>query len=272
MLTTRWWLMATLSVLLLACNGRSHRRALCAPQTANRCWPPPQTVVDLTHQMHETMAYWPGGVPFKMTRLVDYAEGYRLHRFEMGENTGTHVDAPAHFIEGKRTVAQIPPDELVVPLVVIDVRDKTRNNPDYLLSANDVVDWEAAFGEIPVGSLVVANTGWHERFSDPERYINQDDQGVMHFPGFAPEAARLLVERDVAGIGIDTLSLDHGAAKTFATHKIMLDANKYQVENLANLDALPALGATVIIGVLPIVDGSQAQARVLALVPNKPDD
>ncbi len=220
--------------------------------------------------MHEGMAFWPGGVPFKMTRLVDYAEGYRLHSFEMGENTGTHVEAPGHFVEGKRSIAQIPADELVVALAVIDVRGQARKDPDYLVSANDVVDWEATFGEIPVGSLVVANTGWHKRFSDPKQYLNQDAQGVMHFPGFAPAAARLLVERDVAGIGIDTLSLDRGAAKAFETHEIMLAANKYQIENLANLDVLPAVGATAIIGVLPVVDGSQAQARVLALVPEKP--
>ena len=217
--------------------------------------------------MHAAMAYWPGGVPFKMERLVDYEDGYRLHKFEMGENTGTHVDAPGHFARGKRSIDQIPADELVVPAVVIDVKDKVAGNPDYLVSENDIVDFEAAYGSIDVGSLVIVNTGWHKRFDEPKKYLNQDAEGVMHFPGFAPDAAQLLLERDVAGIGIDTLSIDTGSATTFAVHKAFLAADKYQIENLANLDELPPTGATVIIGVLPVLDGTQAQARILALVP-----
>lgn len=141
------------------------------------------------------------------------------------------------------------------------------SNPDYELSADDVRSWESEHGEIPGGSLVILNTGWHKRFDEPERYINMDEDEIMHFPGFGPDSARLLVERDVAGIGIDTLSLDHGPSKTFATHMVMLQAEKYQIENLANLDALPATGASVIVGVLPVHGGSQAQARVIGLLP-----
>ena len=229
-----------------------------------RCAPPSFHVVDLTHVMHPQMPVWPGGIPFKMERLVDYDEGYRLHKFEVGENTGTHVDAPGHFVEGKRSIDQIPVDELVVPAVVIDIAGMVAQDPDYQLSANDIVDWEGAFGQIPVGSLVIAHTGWHKRFHDPVKYINQDAQGVMHFPGVSPDAAQLLVERDVAGIGIDTLSLDHGPSKDFVTHKTMLGADKFQ---MANVDRLPETGATVVIGVLPVAEGSQAQARIIALVP-----
>ena len=97
------------------------------------------------------------------------------------------------------------------------------------------------------------------------RYINMDANKVMHFPGYGQGGTELLVQRDVVGIGIDTLSLDHGPSKDFATHLVMLGANKYMVENMANLDALPPTGATVIIGVLPVQDGSQAQARNLCL-------
>jgi len=224
-------------------------------------------VIDLTHVMHENMPFWPGGVPFKMTRLVDYDQGYQLHKFDMGENTGTHVDAPSHFIRGKRPIDEIPLADLIVPAVVIAVQDKVAAHPDYQLSADDVRAWEAQHGTIPAGSLVILNTGWHTRFGDATRYINMDANKVMHFPGYGKESAELLVQRDVVGIGIDTLSLDHGPSKDFPTHLVMLGANKYMIENMANLDALPPTGATVIVGVLPVQDGSQAQARIFALLP-----
>jgi len=100
-------------------------------------------VIDLTHMIHENMPFWSGGVPFKMTPLVDYDQGYQLHKFDMGENTGTHVDAPSHFIRGKRPIDQIPLADLLVPAVVIEVQDKVAAHPDYQLSAAEVRAWEA---------------------------------------------------------------------------------------------------------------------------------
>jgi kynurenine formamidase len=252
-------------------NGHQHAPEPRRGLPAQRCAPTTFDVVDLSHVMHPAMATWPGGVPFEMERLVDYDQGYRTHRFAMGENTGTHLDAPSHFVDGKRSVDKIGVSQLVVPAVVIDIKDKVAADPDYQLSANDVIDWEGAYGSLPVGALVIIHTGWHKRFDDPPRYLNQDAEGVMHFPGCSLEAAALLLERDVVGIGIDTLSVDHGASKDFATHKLVLGANKYMLENLANLEALPISGATVIVGVLPIGDGTQAQARVMALVPQAPE-
>lgn len=223
-------------------------------------------VIDLTHPLHDEMPFWPGGVPFKKIRLVDYNQGYQLHKFETGENTGTHVDAPSHFIKGNKPIDQLSLSELIVQAMVIDIQKKVAANPDYQLTAADVRAWEAEHGKIPAGSLVILNTGWHKRFANPKKYINMGDDKVMHFPGFGPDSAELLVERDVVGIGIDTLSLDNGPSKDFASHVIMLKKNKYQIENLANLDALPPTGATVIVGVLPVKNGSQAQARVIALL------
>ena len=224
-------------------------------------------VVDLTHTMHDDMAFWPGGVPFTKIRLVDYDQGYQLHKFEMGENTGTHVDAPSHFIKGNRPIDAIPLTDLIVPAAVIDVQDKVARDPDYRLSADDVRAWEAEHGAIRRGSLVILNTGWHKRFGTPKDYTNMDEGKVMHFPGYGTDAAELLVGRGVVGIGIDTLSIDYGPSKDFAAHVVMLKADRYQIENLANLDALPPTGAAVIVGVLPVRDGSQAQGRVLALLP-----
>ena len=225
-------------------------------------------VVDLTHVMHDEMAFWPGGVPFKKEQLVSYENGgYLLHQFVMGENTGTHVDAPSHFIKGKRSIDELPIDQLILPIVVIDVRAQVEKDPDYELSFGDIKRWERQYGRIPPNTLVIMNSGWHKRFTTPKKYINKDRSGVMHFPGYSPEAAKLLVKRNVAGIGIDTLSLDHGPSKTFATHHIMLGADKYQIENMTNLNALPPTGANAVIGVLPVREGSQAQARIFALLP-----
>ncbi|MCZ6604697.1 MAG: cyclase family protein [Alphaproteobacteria bacterium] len=224
-------------------------------------------IIDLTHELHEDMPYWPGGVPFRMERLVDYDQGYRLHKFEVGENTGTHVDAPAHFVEGNWAIDQIPLQRLIVPAVVIDIQDKVAADPDYQLMPPDIVAWESKYGRIPKNALVILNTGWHKRFGDAPTYVNMDDGGVMHFPGYHPRSAALLIDRKIVGAGIDTLSLDNGPSKTFDFHRVMLEANKYQIENLANLDALPPTGATVFVGVLPVMGGSQAQARVVALLP-----
>ena len=224
-------------------------------------------IIDLTQAMYEGMPYWPGGVPFEMERLVDYDQGYQLHKFSMGENTGTHVDAPSHFIKGKQPIDGIPLNKLVVPIVMINVQEQSSADPDYQLTVSDVEAWEADHGKIESNSLVILNTGWYKKFGDPEQYVNMDSEKVMHFPGYSPEAAQLLVERDIAGIGIDTLSLDHGKSKDFATHVIILKENKYQIENMANLDALPPKGAVAVIGVLPIRGGSQAQARIFALLP-----
>lgn len=255
---------STLLILMTTCLSLlfSAARAdtLSHPISAKRA-------VDLTHKMHEGMPFWPGGVPFKMQRLVDYDKGYRLHKFEVGENTGTHVDAPAHFVKGNRAVDEIPLTDLILPAVVIDVKDKVAGNPDYELTPEDIKLWESKHGAIPANSLVILNTGWHQRFENPEQYVNMDGSKVMHFPGYHPDSANVLIERGIAGVGIDTLSLDHGPSKSFGFHVEILKANKYQIENMANLDALPTKGATVIVGVLPVKAGTQAQARVIALLP-----
>ena len=154
----------------------------------------------------------------------------------------------------------------MLPVAVIGVQDKAALEPDYLLSVADILSWEERNGRIMPGSLVVMNTGWYKKFHDPQAYVNQDEAGVLHFPGFSVAAAQLLVERDVAGIGIDTLSLDPGNDLSFPVHKLMLGAGKFQVENMNNLDDLPVRGAVAVIGVLPVKDGSQAQARIFAFM------
>ncbi len=244
-------------LLCFCLSGGVYPDDLAHPFSARR-------VVDLTHAMHPEMPFWPGTGGFEIERLADYDAGYRMHRFSMWENNGTHIDAPAHFIEGGASVNELGLDDLVLPVAVIRVQDKVALEPDYQLSVADVLSWEDRNGRIMPGSLVVMNTGWYKKFDDPQAYVNPDEAGVLHFPGFSVAAAQLLVERNVAGIGIDTLSLDPGNDLSFPVHKLMLGAGRFQVENMNNLDDLPTRGAVAVIGVLPVKDGSQAQARIFA--------
>lgn len=224
--------------------------------------------VDLTHPLHEGTAFWPGGIPFKKTLVVDYPQGFRMFKFEMAENVGTHVDAPVHFVPGALTIDRIPLGRLIGPAAVVDVTEKVKDDLDYRLGMHDLERWELRYGTIPAGAIVVMRTGWGERAGDLGRYRNQDSRGVMHFPGFSRESAEFLVrERNVSGIGIDTLSLDYGPSKGFPVHKVMLGAGRFQIENLANLERLPAGGAVIFVLPLKVQDGTQAEARVIALVP-----
>lgn len=225
-------------------------------------------VVDLTHDMYEGMTFWPGGVPFKMTKVVDYSDyGYRLFKFTTGENTGTHADAPAHYIPDGATMDELPARDLILPTVVIDVQEAAAQDPDYRLTAERVRRWEKKHGKIPEDSLVIMNSGWHEKFESQDAYANQDEDGTLHFPGFGMSAAKLLLERNIRAIATDTLSLDAGEASEFPVHNFLLDEGIWGMENLTNLDKLPATGATVVAGALPVRGGTQAQARVFALLP-----
>ncbi|PYS96237.1 MAG: hypothetical protein DMF50_05325 [Acidobacteria bacterium] len=225
-------------------------------------------VVDLTHDLQEGTPLFPGGVPFALEPLTRLADGYYMNTFSSGEHTGTHVDAPAHFGKGLPTVDEIPARRLISNGIMIDARAKAAANPNYALTVADLVEWEKANGKIPPQSLVVMNTGWHQRWESPDRYLNRDEAGAMHFPGFSVEALRVLLkERDVNGVGIDTASIDPGASITFEGHKVMLLGGRYQVENLDNLDLLPARGFTLIVAPMKISRGSGAPARVFAIVP-----
>ncbi len=227
---------------------------------------PAWKVVDLTHTLHPGIPVWPGNPPFEFRNLARHFQGYYANAFSCAEHTGTHVDAPIHFVEGRRSMHEVPVTQLVGEACVIDVRNKVARNPDYLVSVSDIRDFENRYGQIPSGAFVIAWTGWEERWTDPKRYVNMDEQGVMHFPGFGADAAKLLIERNIAGVGIDTLSIDNGPSKDFMTHKILLGANKVGIENLANLKEVPPRSATIIVGALKIQDGSGATARVIALV------
>jgi kynurenine formamidase len=198
---------------------------------------------------------------------------YSSNSFAAPEHGGTHLDAPIHFAEGRRTVDQIPLGQLIAPAVVIDVRAKAAADADYRLTAADVQAWEAKHGPVPEGALVMLRTGWGERWPDRKRYLGDDkpgDASNLHFPSYGEEAARYLVERRKAGaLGVDTASIDHGPSKDFIVHQIANGANVPGLENVAHLEELPETGAWVIALPMKIAGGSGGPVRIVALVPQR---
>ncbi len=229
-----------------------------------------RTVIDLTHNLNDSSPNWEGTdeSPFQAKELGNIErDGYYSRVFTTQEHYGTHLDAPAHFAAGAWTVEQIPAERLVRPLAVIDVRDGAKNDPDYEVSVADITAWEAEHGAIPNGAVVIANTGWDQRWSSPKEYRNELSDGLTHYPGFSLEAVKLLVQgRGAVGFGVDTMSVEKGATTTYPVHCFTAREGVYHLENLTNLDRVPAAGATIVVAPMKLERGSGAPARVLALV------
>lgn len=226
-------------------------------------------VVDLTYAINGKLPAWPGDDRTFEAKVVATPEkdGYFARSFWTLEHYGTHLDAPAHFPPGKEYLDQIPVDHFFGPAVVIDVSNEVGKDPDYRLRVMRVEKWEAQHGRIPTGAIVLLRTGWSSRWPDQARYRNMDVSGVMHFPGYSVEAAKLLIERGAVGLGIDTLSIDYGPSKDFEVHHTDLPAGLYNLENLANLDQLPEAGAFLIAAPIKLEGGSGGPVRVFALLP-----
>ncbi len=217
-------------------------------------------VVDLSYAISDKLVAWPGDTKVFEAKVNASVEknGYFTRSFWMLEHYGTHLDAPIHFPPGMTPVDQIPAQR---------VRAETARDADYQLPVSRVEDWEKRHGRIPEGAIVLLRTGWATRWPDAERYRNQDSQGRMHFPGFSSEAAELLIERRVSGLGCDTLSVDYGASQKFPVHRLALGAGLYHLENLADLSALPEAGAFLIVAPIKLEGGSGGPARVFAVLP-----
>lgn len=231
-------------------------------------------VVDLTHTLVNDSPFWSGDLPFHASVAASYQkDGYFVRNLSMGEHSGTHLDAPAHFDPDGLMVDQIAVEKFLAPGVVIDVSSAVKSDDDYRITARDVENWIEAHGAIPTGALVFFRTGWAERWPSQESYMNADAEGVLHFPGLSVEAARLLLDRaHPVGIGIDTASIDYGPSKDCPVHNLTLAAGLYHLENVANLDQLPATGFSVIALPLKLGGGSGAPVRVIALIPTLPED
>jgi kynurenine formamidase len=208
------------------------------------------SIVDLTHVWSPTFPVFAGAEYLSEDIVYTVAEdGYYVKRLHFEEHTGTHLDAPAHFIEGGATADVLPIENFFAPIVVVDISAKASQDADAAVTVDDLMAWEAEYGPLPERAFVAMYSGWESRIAEPDTYVNLDGEGVQHYPGFDPEAAAFLVEeRDIVGIGVDTLSQDPGISEDFGTHVTILGAGKYAVENVANLAMIPPVGATVIVG------------------------
>jgi len=232
-------------------------------------------LVDLTYPLDEQTVFWPTNKPFTWERAAwgKTANGYwyASGNFSMSEHGGTHIDAPIHFAEGRLAVDEIPLQKLIAPAVVIDVRPSVAENHDYRLSRKDLERWEGRHGPIQQGAVVLMLTGWGQGWPDKSRYLGSStpsDPKTLHFPGFSKEAADFLVkEQHIDGIGIDTPSIDYGASQDFIVHQIINGANLYGLENIANMDKLPAQGAILVALPIKIKGGTGGPVRIIAILP-----
>ena len=224
-------------------------------------------VEDLTHTHSPDFPTFGGAPGIAMEqRFRLESDGYNLFEITLDEHTGTHMDAPLHFSADGASVDEVPVDQLVVPLAVVDIRARAAEDADAQLTPDDLKAWVSANGDLPPGGAVAMLSGWAGHVGS-EKFRNADSEGAMHFPGFHPEAtAMLLEETDLLGMVVDTLSLDHGASKDFATHYAWLPAGRWGLECVANLDRLPASGATLVVGAPKFRGGTGGQSRVLALL------
>lgn len=240
-------------------------------------------VVDLTQPLSaktpviglpEVFAPSPGFSKEVISRYDDPGPMWYWNALHLGEHSGTHFDAPIHWVTGKdipnNTCETIPAGQFIGPACVFDASQQTVSDEDFLLTADHIIEWEAQHGQIPPQSWFLLRTDWSKR-TDPEVFLNVSEDGP-HNPGFHPSASRFLADtRDVLGVGVETVGTDAGQAATldppFPSHNIMHGAGKFGLASLCNLDQLPPTGAMLVAAPLKIVEGSGSPLRVLAIAP-----
>jgi kynurenine formamidase len=228
--------------------------------------------VDLTHAFAPGIPHWKGFKDEKTRDLYTYANGgFWAQEFTHPGQWGTHVDPPAHFHKGMRTVDQIRLDEMILPLVVIDVHRQVARNPDYVVTLGDVRAWEGRHGPVPAGAFVALRTDWSKRWPDDAAMHNRDRHGVSHYPGWSKPVLQYLYQtRKITASGHETTDTDPGFATTrddYSLESYVLGTNHYQIELLANLDLVPEAGALVVVSFPKPQDGSGFPARVFAILP-----
>ena len=263
--------LAKIALLLLAFSqAAACARGESAQRQSEAAGPRFAHVVDLTHALSEDTPYIPvPGItfPFKKTPIATMSKnGVAAYRWEIHEHLGTQIDAPNHFFDGALSLEALPVASLVVPLVVIDVSTRAASDADTSVTVADFEAWEQRHGRIPSQAAVFMTSGWGARIGDAKAFVNKDASGAMHFPGFSAEAATFLARsRDVAGIGVDTLSLDPGRDHTYAAHKAWLATGKWGVELVANLSDVPPSGATVFVGASKVTGATGGPVRLIAV-------
>ncbi len=231
-----------------------------------------KTFVDLTHAFGPKTPHWKGFGEETVKELYTIKkDGFLVQQFTHVGQWGTHIDTPAHFHEGLRTADQIDPKEMLMPLVVLDVHRQVAKNPDYVITLNDVKDWEARHGRIPEHAFVAMRTDWSKRWPDDAAMQNRDAAGVAHYPGWSKDVLKLLYEdRHITASGHETTDTDPGVATTkddYTLESYVLGLNHYQIEMLADLDRVPEAGALVIVSWPKPEGGTGFPARVVAILP-----
>lgn len=226
-------------------------------------------IEDLTYTLTPEFPYIPVEhltFPFSMQPMATIPKnGVAANSWHIHEHLGTHIDAPNHFDSNGISVDQIKPEDLIVPVVVIDITQKAAQNRDAEVTQEDIEAFEKKYGRIPDNACVMMLSGW-EKFVQTPAYLGLDSQGVKHFPGFSPAAASFLVKkRNISGIGADVISFDPGRDGTYATHKVILYHGKWGVENIAHLSKIPAAGATLIVGASKVGKATGGIARIFAV-------
>jgi len=227
-----------------------------------------RTVYDLTHTFSPQIPVFPAFKPVQIRQRFTIAkDGFFANEITFDEHTGTHLDAPIHFVADRPSADRLAPDRFFAPLAVVSIEARAAKDPDAVVTVDDVLAWERRHGPLPSGAFVAMHSGWDARIGDANRFLNKDAQGTMHAPGFSEEAARFLAqERDIVGAGVDTLSLDVASAQKFVAHLALLGAGKYAVELMANLATVPPAGATLIVGGPKHQGASGGPVRVFAVV------
>lgn len=226
-----------------------------------------ERLVDLSHTFSEDFPLFADSdAPVtRETAVTVAANGYYGQNWTFWEHSCTHMDVPAHFVEGGRTSPELSLEELIGPIVVVDISARVSREPDTVVDPDDLARFERRHGRIPKGAVVAMYSGWEERAGSVAAYRNADPDGTMRFPGFGKEAVEWLLERrDIRGIGVDSLSLDNGSSATFDSHVTVLSADRYGIENLRNLRRLPPRGATLVLGLIPWNGGSGGPCRAFA--------
>ncbi|MFC0776343.1 cyclase family protein [Terrimonas alba] len=230
--------------------------------------------IDLSYDFSDQTLYWPNNP--SGFRLDTLAEGntesgfyYSSFAFTAPEHGGTHLDAPVHFSAKGLSTDKLQLDQLTGDAVVIDVSAKTVNNRDYLITVDDINQWEKTNGAIKENAIVLFRTSYGKFYPDAEKYFGTAEKGEagiakLHFPGIDPKAAEWLVQHKVKAVGIDTPSIDYGQSKDFKTHQVLMGADIPAFENVANMDQLPPMGSYVVALPMKIKNGSGGPLRIIA--------
>lgn len=228
--------------------------------------------VDLTHSFRPGIPHWSGFPNETVVAVFNYStSGFLTQQFSIVGQWGTHVDAPAHFHQGKRTVDRIDVKEMLLPLVVLDIHDKVLKDPDYTVSMDDVSAWQSLHGRIPEGCFVALRTDWSKRWPNQTAMLNADLNGTFHYPGWSMPVLKYLYEdRKITASGHETTDTDPGwetSRDNYTLESYVLGQDHFQIELLANLDQVPEYGAIIVVAFPKPEGGTGFPARVFAILP-----